>query len=507
MNNYNKIWEIILNELSKIYSDEVFKETFSNIKKINQIEEKIIISVETEFIKNKIYKMYFEKIKKITKLKFEEKIIIEFVSEKNKKNSNFDDEKKHFENLKEKLENENKNYFSKIENNENNDEFQNNKYFEKIEKEQIETKTDNEKNVEIENRKISFNKYNYGNTNPKYSFDNFVVGKSNNFAFKIAKKIAEEKKVTTNPLYIFGKAGIGKTHLIQAIGNHILKKTHSAKKVLYVKADGFIEEFTNQLRKAKMEDFNEKYRDIDLLLVDDIQIMAGATRTQMEFFKLFDYLYLNQKQIVITSDKQASELKNIMIRLTSRFEAGLMVDIQSPDFNHRLNILKKKILEFEPQNPLKIKKDVLDLIASSFVNNVREMEGALLRLLNYAQTFGYDIDINIANEALELLIKSKKSVSYDEDVLEKIKSVVSNFFNISVRDLMSKKRQQKYTLPRHIAMYLIKELKDIPYNIVGSFFKRNHSAVFKAYQKIKKNSQSDYELKKSLELILKKINS
>ncbi|WP_024563393.1 chromosomal replication initiator protein DnaA [Candidatus Phytoplasma tritici] len=504
MNNYTKIWEIILNELSKIYSDEVFRETFSNIKKINQIEEKIIISVETEFIKNKIYKMYFEKIQKITKLKFEEKIIIEFVSEKNKKNYNFDAEKNHLENIKEEFKNETENDFCKIE---NNNKFKNNKHFEKNEEKQIENKTNNETNVEIENRKISFNKYNYGNTNTKYSFDNFVVGKSNNFAFKIAKKIAEEKKVTTNPLYIFGKAGIGKTHLIQAIGNHILKKTHSAKKILYVKADGFIEEFTNQLRKAKMEDFNEKYRDIDLLLVDDIQIMAGATRTQMEFFKLFDYLYLNQKQIVITSDKQASELKNIMSRLTSRFEAGLMVDIQSPDFNHRLNILKKKILEFEPQNPLKIKKDVLELIASSFVNNVREMEGALLRLLNYAQIFGYDIDINIANEALELLIKSKKSVSYDEDVLEKIKLVVSNFFNISVRDLMSKKKQQKYTFPRHIAMYLIKELKDIPYNIVGSFFKRNHSAVFKAYQKIKKNSQSDYELKKSLELILKKINS
>jgi chromosomal replication initiator protein len=475
MNNYNKIWEIILEELSKIYSDEVFKETFYNIKKIKQIEEKIVILVETEFIKNKIHKMYFEKIKEITKSKFEKKIIIEFISEKNEPNENY-----------------NENIFLENEQNEN---YNENVFLE------------NEQNIEIENRKINFNKYNYGNTNKKYNFDNFVVGKSNNFAFKIAKKISEEKKVTTNPLYIFGKSGIGKTHLIQAIGNHILKKSNLSKKVLYVKADGFIEEFTNQLRKAKMEDFNKKYRDIDILLVDDIQIMAGAIRTQMEFFKLFDYLYLNQKQIVITSDKQASELKNIMSRLTSRFEAGLMVDIQSPDFNHRLNILKKKILEFEPNNNLRIKKDVLDLIASSFFNNVREMEGALLRLLNYTQTFGYEIDIEIANEALELLIKSKKSVSYDEDFLEKIKLVVSNFFNISVRDLMSKKRQQKYTLPRHIAMYLIKELKDIPYNIVGSFFKRNHSAVFKAYQKIKKNSQINYELKKSLELILKKINS
>ncbi|RMI88718.1 chromosomal replication initiator protein DnaA [Candidatus Phytoplasma solani] len=455
MNSYIEIWNLILKDLSKIYSDEVFKETFSNINKIYNKEEKIIILVETEFIKNKIYKMYFKKIQELIKIKIKKHLEIEFVSkEKNEK---------------------------------------------------IDFKNINNENIKIEEKKINFNKYNSGNINSKYHLDNFVVGKSNKFAFKIAKKIIEEEKVTINPFYIFGKTGIGKTHLIQGIGNYIIEKKN--KKVLYVKADGFIEEFTNQLRKAKMEDFNEKYRDIDVLLVDDIQIMAGATRTQMEFFKLFDYLYLNQKQIIITSDKAASELKNIMSRLTSRFESGLMVDIQSPDFAHRINILKKKVLEFQNNDPLKIKKEILELIAFSFVNNIREMEGALLRLLNYAQTFGYQIDLKVANEALDPLIKSKKNISYDEDVLEKIKLTVSKFFNISVRDLMGKKKQHKYTLPRHIAIYLIKELKGIPYNIVGSFFKRNHSAVFKAYQKIKKNYETDCKLKNSIDLILKKINS
>ncbi|WP_434062269.1 chromosomal replication initiator protein DnaA [Candidatus Phytoplasma solani] len=453
MNSYIKIWEIILENLSKIYSDEVFKETFSNIEKIYNENKKIIILVETDFIKNKIYKMYFKKIKEIIKNEIKEKIEIEFISKEKNQKTNFE----------------------------------------------------KNENIEIEDRKINFNKYNCGNINSKYNLDNFVIGKSNKFAFQIAKKIIEENEISINPFYIFGKTGIGKTHLIQGIGNYIIEKKE--KKILYVKADGFIEEFTNQLRKAKMEDFNEKYRDIDVLLVDDIQIMAGATRTQMEFFKLFDYLYLNQKQIIITSDKPASELKNIMNRLTSRFEAGLMVDIQSPDFEHRINILKKKILEFQNKDPLKVKKEVLELISFTFVNNIREMEGALLRLLNYAKTFGYEINLKVANEALEPLIKSKKNISYDEDILEKIKLIVSKFFNISIRDLMGKKKQHKYTLPRHVAMYLIKELKGIPYNIIGSFFKRNHSAIFKAYQKIKKTCENDCELKRSIELILKKINS
>ncbi|MBS2126264.1 chromosomal replication initiator protein DnaA ['Fragaria x ananassa' phyllody phytoplasma] len=480
MESYIKIWEKILKKLSKIYSDEAFKETFSNIKQIykNDKEKKIIILVETDFIKNKIYKMYFKKIKELIKDEIKKKITIEFISKEKFLSNNT---------------NEN--------NNEKKTEIKKNKINSELEIE------NSFLNVSIEERKIKFNKYNCGNINHKYNLNNFVIGKSNKFAFNIAKKIIKENKISINPFYIFGKTGTGKTHLIQGIGNYIIEK--QTKKVIYVKADDFIEEFTNQLRKAKIEDFNEKYRDIDVLLVDDIQIMAGATRTQMEFFKLFDYLYLNQKQIIITSDKPASELKNIMNRLISRFEAGLLVDIQKPDFSHRVNILKKKILEFqeENQNPLKVKKEILELIASSFINNIREMEGALLRLLNYAQIFGYEIDLKVANDALEPLIKSKKNISYDEDVLEKIKLVVSNFFNISIRDLMGEKKQHKYTFPRHIAMYLIKEIKGFPYNIIGSFFKRKHSAAFKGYQKIKKKCKNDLELKKSIELILKKINS
>ncbi|MBP5836134.1 chromosomal replication initiator protein DnaA [Candidatus Phytoplasma meliae] len=476
MESYIKIWKEILEKLSKIYSDEAFKETFSNIKQIyqNDKEKKIIILVETDFIKNKIYKMYFKKIKELIKNEIKKKIIIEFISKEKFLSNNINEENIEIKKNQEKSEVEIKNSLL---------------------------------NIPIEERKIKFNKYNCGNINHKYNLNNFVIGKSNKFAFNIAKKIIKETKISINPFYIFGKTGIGKTHLIQGIGNYIIEK--QAKKVIYVKADDFIEEFTNQLRKAKIEDFNEKYRDIDVLLVDDIQIMAGAIRTQMEFFKLFDYLYLNQKQIIITSDKPASELKNIMNRLISRFEGGLMVDIQKPDFSHRVNILKKKILEFqeENQNPIKVKKEILELIASFFINNIREMEGALLRLLNYAQIFDYEIDLKIANDALEPLIKSKKNISYDEDVLEKIKLVVSNFFNISIRDLMGEKKQHKYTFPRHIAMYLIKEIKGFPYNIIGSFFKKKHSAAFKGYQKIKKKCENDLELKKSIELILKKINS
>ncbi|KND62494.1 DnaA ATPase domain-containing protein, partial [Candidatus Phytoplasma phoenicium] len=259
-------------------------------------------------------------------------------------------------------------------------------------------------------------------------------------------------------------------------------------------------------RKEKMEEFNQKYRNIDVLLVDDIQIMSEARRTQIEFFKLFDYLNLNKKQIVVTSDKPISELYNIMERLTNRFKAGLVVDIQKPDSKHRLDILKKKIFELQGEN-LKLKKEILEFISSHFDENIREMEGALLRLLNYTQIYGLEINLQNTMNSLKPLLKTKKNVFEEESNVEKIKNIVSKFYNINVRDLISKKKHSKYTIPRHITFYLIKTLNNLSFKMISFLFDRKYSSILKAFKKIKKKIEEEEELKKVIKLLLTKINN
>ncbi|MFR0367904.1 chromosomal replication initiator protein DnaA [Candidatus Phytoplasma palmae] len=450
-NQNQVIWNNILNDLSLIYSDEVFQENFAYIKKPYKIENGIFfLLVENDFIKRKISDFYIDKIKEISQKYSEEKIFFEFISEK------------------------------------------------EIKKNEIK-----EKNDLLENQKINFNSFHQGNLDPEYTFENFVSGESNNFAFQMAKKVAESNKVETNPLYIFGSVGLGKTHLMQAIGNHFLKKNIN-KKVLYIKADSFIEDFTHQLKKEKMEDFNNKYRNIDVLLIDDIQMMSEAKRTQMEFFKLFDFLNLNKKQIVITSDKPISELNDIMERLTNRFKAGLVVDVKKPDSQHRLNILKKKF--FEIQGNSLIKKEILEFISSNFYDNIREMEGALLRLMNYTNFHNMEINLKNTIHSLKPLLKTKKKPLKEEIDFEKIKSVLSEVYNIEVRDFVSKKRYSNLTLPRCVAIYFMKNIQNISYKNISFLFKKKYSTIVKSFKKIEKQISFDKQLRDIVQLVSDKIN-
>lgn len=446
----NEIWDHILKDLSFIYSEKVFKETFTNIQLYKVQNEIFFILVDNEFVKNKISRIYLDKINEISKKYSQEKIFFQLITKK---------------------------------------EIQN------------EEKEINKKENQIKN---DFNNYHRGFLESNYTFENFVSGLSNIFAFEMAKKIASSEKVEINPLYIFGSVGLGKTHLMQAIGNHILNKNPN-KKVLYIKADGFIEDFTNKLRKDRIDEFNDKYRSLDVLLVDDIQIMAEATRTQMEFFKLFDYLNLNKKQIVITSDKNASELKNIMKRLTNRFQAGLVVDIKKPDAKHRIDILKKKIFTFKDDG-IRLKKEILNFISSNFYDNIREMEGALFRLFNYFRIYNLEINLKNTKEALEPLLKTKKNITQEEITCEKIKNIISSFYNINVRDLIGKKKHLKYTLPRHITIYFLKKINNFSYKMISFFLDKKYSSILKAYKKIEKKIEKNLELQKVLEFILKKIN-
>jgi chromosomal replication initiator protein len=450
MNTYDLLWLKILNDLESTFNEETYADVFEPLKSTHKYANgHVYVLVASEFIKNRINRLYLTKINELAAKYNGSPIRFKFVTES--------------ELLPE------------------------------------ETLTSPERNLGL--------KYRPGNLNATYTFDNFVVGKSNMFAFRMAMKVADQPGAVANPLYIFGDVGLGKTHLMQAIGNYILDQNIN-QKVLYVKADGFIEDFANLLKKERMEDFNSKYRDIDVLLVDDIQIMGGATKTQMEFFKLFDYLYQQNKQIIITSDKPASELKNIMTRLTSRFEVGLTVDIQVPDLEHRIEILKRK-LATESSDIHDIPSEVLDFIASSFVTNIRELEGALKRVLFYCLTNNLELTVESVNEALEPLLKTKrKSDSLNENNYDRIQSIVSDFYGISLEDLIGKKRHSKYILPRHIAMFLIKSRYNIPYKTIGTLFgDRDHSTVLAACEKIDNDLKQDPTLKLAVDTIIKKMDS
>ncbi len=448
MSPYDNLWQTILKDLEKLYNEETYNELFYPLTSTHKYNNGLVtLVVENDFLKNRINKLYISKINELAVKYSDDPIRFKFI-----------------------------------------------------------TKDESLKEEDVVERKLTFD-YRKGNLNQTYSFDSFVVGKSNMYAFRMAMKVADQPGAVANPFYLFGDVGLGKTHLMQAIGNYILDNDIT-KRILYVKADNFIEDFVSLLTvKNNTEEFNNKYRDIDVLLVDDIQIMANATKTQMEFFKLFDFLYLNNKQIIITSDKPAHQLKNIMRRLTSRFEAGLSIDIQVPDLEHRINILKRKMVTLDDE--IEIDEEILTFIAQQFTANIRELEGALIRLVTYAQTFNQEITMDLLFEALGSLIKTKQtSDSLNENNYDKIQSVVADYFQITLEDLIGKKRHAKYTLPRHIAMYLIKSKYNIPYKTIGSLFNdRDHSTVLSACDKIEREIKFDKSLKFAIDTINKKLNS
>jgi chromosomal replication initiator protein len=271
-------------------------------------------------------------------------------------------------------------------------------------------------------------------------------------------------------------------------------------RVLYVKTDQFVEEYVRHASKKRYDEFNDKYRNVDVLLVDDIQFLSGKDQSQSEFFKLFELLHSQQRQIVITSDRSANELKDIMSRLTSRFEWGVTVDINRPDLEHRIKILQKKLMA-ETSNADLIPDDVIEYIASVFDNNVRELEGALKRVLFYCTAFNFEFNVKNAEAALESLVKPRINDNLlSENKIKNIMSVVSDYYRISTSDLVSKKRTAKYVFPRQVAMYLIKTMYDLPYKKIGSFFNnRDHSTVMHSVEKINNEMEMDSNVKKDVE--------
>jgi chromosomal replication initiator protein len=337
------------------------------------------------------------------------------------------------------------------------------------------------------------------NLNRKYTFDEFVAGSSNQFAFAAAMAVANNPATTYNPLFIYGGVGLGKTHLINAIGNALMKKS-PAMRVCYYTSEKFTNELINSLRYQRMDEFHKKFRSMDVLLIDDIQFIAGKERTQEEFFHTFNTLYESHKQIVVTSDKFPKDIPGLEERLRSRFEWGLIADIQPPDVETKQAILKMKA----EQNHIFLPEEVALFLANASSSNVRELEGYLVRLGAYASLTATPINLETARKVLkDILVERNRELSVDEIIKR-----VSSHFNIKVSDLKSPKRLKAVVLPRQVAMYLARQLTSASYPEIGERFGgKDHSTIIHGIRKVEKLMEENFQLRQTIESLRNALTS
>ena len=379
------------------------------------------------------------------------------------------------------------------------------------EEEQKEKQNDNFINNYVDKTNINYNnpleRVHKSNLNKNYTFDNFIVGNSNRFAQAVAFDVAENPGNIYNPLFIYGNSGLGKTHLMHAIGNYI--EEHSNKKVLYVSSDQFINDFLGINKKDEhgknfdyVNYFKDKYRNIDVLIIDDIQFFQGATQTQNEFFHTFTTLYNDNKQIIISSDRSPDDLKLLEDRLRTRFCWGLTADIYPPDFDLRVAIIKKKIIgESIKKN---IPDDVIEYIASNVGSDVRHLEGSITRLLAYSTIMGgAEITLDLAIDVLKDYVNKGYS---EKNNINRIQRIVAEHFQISVDDMKSKKRSANLAFPRQVAMYLCRKLTNESFPKIGiEFGGKDHSTVMHSVEKIEKEMLTNKELTNIIEKLKKEI--
>lgn len=440
MDVYQDLWNKTRDKLAASLAEETFDETFSNVKKVLKNENGIIyVLTPSLYIKTRINNLYARKIGEIVSKLTDLRVKFKFVCEG-------------------------------------------------------EIKVEKPKQIKLNKNNLKNNLKN------NFTFDSLVVGESNRLSYSTGLKVAEQPGVFVNPLYIFGGVGLGKTHLMHAIGNQIIENDLN-NNVLYIQASDFITDYIKAVQAQNMTSFEEKYENLDVLLVDDIQMLAQGNKSQQEFFKLFNDLIGRQKQIVITSDCPAKKLTGIMDRLTSRFQMGVSVDIQQPDLPQRVNILKRKLAE---NSNKQLDEKILTFIAENFVDNVRELEGGLNRVLWYCEVYNKEPSLELAKEALEVLIKAQKA--QEKGNYEAALSVISNTYSISTADLLGKSRNAKYVLPRHIAMYILKTHFGFTYSKIGAILNgRDHTTIMNGCTKIEEELKTNQELKMAINIILKKL--
>ena len=344
--------------------------------------------------------------------------------------------------------------------------------------------------------------YEHANLNPKYKFDTFVVGGSNRFAHSASLAVAESPGDVYNPLYLYGGPGLGKTHLMHSIGHFILEQ-NPKKKVLYVTSEEFTNEVIESIRSgnaASMTKLREKYRTVDVLMVDDVQFIIGKESTQEEFFHTFNVLHSARKQIVLSSDKPPKEIETLDERFRSRFEWGLIADIQPPDYETRMAILKKNA----ECCSLTINEEIIKYIATNIKSNIRELEGAFNKIVAAGKLNKVDLTLDIAEEALKDIIYPNKAKIITPAL---IIDTVSEHFNVRPEDITSKKRNSEYVLPRQIVMYLCRELVGTPYADIGKLLsKKDHTTIMHGVKKITAEMEVNEDVRNKVDVIIKKIN-
>lgn len=333
--------------------------------------------------------------------------------------------------------------------------------------------------------------------NPKYVFESFIIGKHNELANAAAMAVSKSPGGQYNPLFIYGGVGLGKTHLMQAVGNSALAQNQKAN-ILYVTSEKFTNDYIGAIQSKRMEDFKQRYRTVDMLLIDDIQFIAGKEGTQEEFFHTFNELRDRGRQIIITSDRLPKEIPAIEQRLVSRFEWGMIADIQAPDLETRLAILSTKL----QKKGLTLDRDVLYYIAENVQNNVRELEGALNRLIISQQMGNRQMTLEYAKQILASMVGAKKKITS----VRKIATLVAEFYNISMEDLVKQSRRKEFVKPRQIAMFLARRELESSFPSIGEFFgNRDHTTVMHAVEKIGKEILDKDQFKQELDLILDKL--
>lgn len=353
-----------------------------------------------------------------------------------------------------------------------------------------------DKKVEAKNNLSTSNiKYSNSFLNPNYSFDTFVVGDNNRFAHAAALAVAEAPATAYNPLFLYGGVGLGKTHLMHAIGNEVLRKNNNFK-VVYVTSEVFTNEFINSVRDNSTDNFRKKYRDIDVLLIDDIQFIAGKEKTQEELFHTFNFLKENNKQIVLSSDRPPRDILLLEDRLKSRFEWGILADVSMADYETRLAILRKKTQEKQ----IIIDDDILKDIATKIDSNIRELEGVFNKLVAQSSLTNMPITIEMAEIAINSVIKQKESIIS----IDYIQEIVCKYFDINTKDLKSSQRSNDIAFPRQIGMYLCRILTNESFPKIGeSFGNRDHTTVMHAFKKIEKEIKEKKDTKLIVESVKK----
>ncbi len=353
---------------------------------------------------------------------------------------------------------------------------------------------DNFPQLDFEELKIDYKT----NLNPRYTFENFVVGPFNEIPHAAALSVCEKPGLVYNPLFIYGGVGLGKTHLLQAIGNKIYQQYKEKKKIKYLSAEKLISEIVTAIRTQSIEKFKKAYQQIDILIVDDVQFLSGKEKTQEEFFHLFNALYEKNKQIVLSSDRLPKAIPALENRLRSRFEGGMIADIGTPDYETRIAILKMKAKEKKASFSQKI----YDFIASNIKNNIRELEGALNRLIAFQKIINKPLDLKTVEKVLKKIISSPKNVITPKKIIK----TVSEFYDLKEKDLLTPSRKKEFVKPRQIAMYLLrKELKESFPAIGRKFGGKDHTTVIYAVEKVSKEIEKDSGIKEEIELIKERL--